>query len=116
MIRPNLRDDQWERIEHLLPGKTSDRGRSGRDNRMFVEAILWLARSGTPWRDLLPEFGNWNSVYQRFARWQKRGVWSVVFEELAKDSDWKEVFMDSSVIRAHQHTAGATGKTMPPSH
>jgi len=88
MVRLNLRDDQWERIQHRLPGKVSDRGRSGRDNRLFVEAILWLARSGAPWRDLPAEFGNWNSVYQRFARWQQRGVWSEVFQELAKESDF----------------------------
>jgi len=110
MARLNLRDDQWERIAHLLPGKASDRGRTGRDNRLFVEAALWLARAGAPWRDLPEEFGSWNSVYQRFARWQKRGVWCTVFEELAKDSDFEEVFMDSSVIRAHQHAAGAPKK------
>jgi len=92
-----LRDEQWERIQHLLPGKASDRGRSGYDNRLFVEAILWLARSGAPWRDLPAEFGNWNSVYQRFARWQKRGVWSGVFEELAKESNIEEFFVQHAV-------------------
>ncbi len=73
----------------MLPGQAGGRGRPGRDNRLFLEAILWLARTGAPWRDLPEEFGNWNSVYQRFARWQKRGVWSEVFEELAKDSDFE---------------------------
>ena len=112
MVRLNLRDDQWERIQHRLPGKASDRGRTGRDTRLFVEAILWLARSGAPWRDLPEAFGNWNSVYRRFARWQQRGVWSEVFEELAKDSDFEEVFIDSTVIRAHQHAAAAPKKTV----
>ena len=112
MVRLNLRDDQWERIEHLLPGKASDPGRSGADNRRFVEAILWLARAGAPWRDLPEEFGKWNSVYQRFARWQKRGVWVEVFEELAKDADFEEVFIDSTVIRVHQHGTGAAKKTV----
>jgi len=103
MVHLKLRDDQWERIQHLLPGKSSDRGRSGHDNRLFVEAILWLSHSGAPWRDLPAEFGNWNSVYQRFARWQKRGVWSGVFEELAKESDIEEeVFV--------QHAVGAPQK------
>jgi len=106
MVRLKLRNDQWERIEHLLPGKASDRGRTGRDNRLFMEAILWLARSGAPWRDLPAEFGNWNSVYQRFARWQKRGVWSEVFEELAKDAEFEGVFIDSPMIR----TAGVPQK------
>ena len=74
MPRLNLRDDQWDRIAHLLPGKPGDRGRSAADNRLFFEAVLWMARSGAPWRDLPAEFGLWNSVYQRFARWQKRGA------------------------------------------
>ncbi len=100
MVRLNLRDDQWERIQHRLPGKASDRGRTGRDNRLFVEVILWLARSGAPWRELPAAFGNWNSGYQRFARWHKHGVWSEVFEALAKDSDVEEVVIDSTVIRA----------------
>jgi transposase len=112
MVRLNLRDDQWERIEQMLPGKASDPGRSGADNRQFVEAILWLARAGAPWRDLPQELGKWNSVYQRFARWQKRGVWAKVFEELAKDADFEEVFIDSTVIRVHQHGAGALKKTV----
>lgn len=110
MARLNLRDDQWERIEHLLPGKRGDRGRSAADNRLFVEAVLWMARSGAPWRDLPEEFGLWNSVYQRFARWEKRGVWERIFTELAQDADFEEVFLDSTVIRVHQHAAGAQKK------
>jgi transposase len=110
MARLNLRDDQWDRIAHLLPGKPGDRGRTAADNRLFVEAVLWIARSGAPWRDLPKEFGSWNSVYQRFARWQKSGVWDRVFAELAEDSDFEEVFIDSTVIRVHQHAAGAQKK------
>jgi transposase len=110
MARLNLRDDQWERIEHLLPGKRGDRGRAAVDNRLFVEAVLWIARSGAPWRDLPEEFGPWNRVYQRFARWQKRGVWERIFTELAQDADFEEVFLDSTVIRVHQHAAGAQKK------
>ena len=111
MARLNLRDDQWERIAHMLPGKPGDRGRSAGDNRWFVEAVLWMARSGAPWRDLPEEFGRWNSVYQRFARWQKGGVWQRVFAALAGDADVEEVFIDSTVIRVHQHAAGAQKKT-----
>jgi transposase len=113
MPRLNLRDDQWERIAPLLPGKPGDRGRIAVDNRMFVEAVLWMARSGAPWRDLPEEFGLWNSVYQRFARWQKRGVWQRVFTVLAGDADFEEVFIDSTVIRVHQHAAGAPKKRAP---
>jgi len=103
----NLRDDQWERIAHLLPGKQGDRGRTAADNRLFVEAVLWMARSGAPWRDLPEAFGPWNSVYKRFARWQERRVWERVFAVLAEDGDFEEVFIDSTVIRVHQHAAGA---------
>lgn len=107
MARLNLRDDQWERIAHLLPGKPGDRGRTAADNRLFVEAVLWMARSGAPWRDLPETFGPWNSVYKRFARWQERGVWQRVFDALAGDADFEEVCIDSTVIRVHQHAAGA---------
>ena len=103
----NLRDDQWERIEHLMLGKQGDRGCTAADNRLFIEAVLWMARAGAPWRDLPEQFGLWNSVYKRFARWQERGVWERVFAALAEDGDFEEVFIDSTVIRVHQHAAGA---------
>lgn len=70
-----LRDDQWVRIEPFLHGKEGDRGRTGADNRLFVEAVLWMARTGAPWRDLPPAFGPWNSVFRRFSRWADKGVW-----------------------------------------
>lgn len=111
MARTRLTDDQWRRIEHLLAGKAGDPGRTGEDNRRFVEAVLWIARVGAPWRDLPKEFGPWNTAYQRFARWSEKGVWHRVFAELAKDADFEEVFMDSTIVRAHQHAAGAPKKT-----
>ena len=75
MIRHRLTDEQWSRIEDLVPGKPGDPGRSGKNNRLFVDAIVWMARTGTPWRDLSPFFGKWNSVWKRFRRWAKAGVW-----------------------------------------
>lgn len=111
MPRKILRDDPWKRIEAMLPGKASDRGRTAADNRLFVEAVLWIARSGAPWRDLPKAFGPWNSVYKRFARWSDNGVWHRVFAELANDADFEEVFLDSTIVRAHQHAAGAPKKT-----
>lgn len=97
MVRVVLRDDQFERIAALLPGKVSDPGRTASDNRLFVEAVLWIARTGSPWRDLPCQFGPWNSVYQRFARWSRSGVWHRVFAQLAQDADFEEVFIDMSV-------------------
>lgn len=111
MPRKILRDDQFARIESMLPGKASDVGVTAKDNRLFVEAVLWIARTGAPWRDLPRSFGPWNSVYKRFSRWSDRGVWHRVFEELAKEADFEEVFLDSTIVRAHQHAAGAPKKT-----
>jgi transposase len=110
MLRLLLRDDQWERIESLLQGKAGDRGRTGADNRLFVEAVLWIARTGVPWRDLPPEFGAWNSVFRRFSRWADKGVWQKIFATLSEDADFEEVFLDSTIVRAHQHAAGALKK------
>jgi transposase len=110
MVRRWLRDDQWQRLEPMLPGKPGDPGRAGEDNRQFIEAVLWIARTGSPWRDLPPEFGLWNSVYTRFARWSNNGVWQKVFGQLAKDADFEEVFLDSTIVRAHQHSSGAAKK------
>jgi transposase len=111
MTRLILRDDQYGRIETMLPGKASDVGVTAKDNRLFIEAVLWVARTGSPWRDLPKSFGPWNSAHKRFSRWSDRGVWHRVFAELAKDADFEEVFLDSTIVRAHQHAAGAPKKT-----
>jgi len=111
-MRRLLSNAQWARIERLLPGKATDVGRTAADNRLFVEAVLWVARTGAPWRDLPEHFGLWNSVYVRFARWSKSGVWQCVFMELSKDSDFRQVYLDSTIVRAHQHAAGAVKKTV----
>jgi transposase len=110
MVRRLLRDDQWERIEHLLPGKPGDPGRTGEDNRRFVEAVLWIARTGSPWRDLPDELGNWHTTYTRFARWSRAGVWARVAKAFSADADLEQLFIDSTIVRAHQHAAGAQKK------
>lgn len=112
MIRRELTDTQWARIERLVPGKEGDRGRHGADNRLFVDAVLWIARTGAPWRDLPDEFGNWNSVFQRFRRWAKAGRWESLFKELSVDSDCEYLIIDATIVRAHQHAAGGKGGTM----
>jgi transposase len=110
MVRKVLRDEQYQRIEALLPGKKGDPGYTAADNRLFVEAVLWMMRTGSPWRDLPECFGRWNSVYQRFARWSRKGVWQKIFAHLAEDADFEEAFIDSTIVRAHQHAAGASKK------
>jgi putative transposase len=109
LIRRELTSAQWRRIEQLVPGKEGDKGRHGEDNRLFVDAVLWIARSGAPWRDLPEDFGNWNSVFQRFRRWAKKGVWQRVFNALIENPDFEYLIIDSTVVRAHQHAAGAKG-------
>jgi putative transposase len=109
LIRRGLTDAQWRRIEGLVPGKEGDRGRHGEDNRLFVDAVLWLARAGAPWRDLPKEFGKWNSVFQRFRRWAKKGVWERIFNVLLENPDFEYLIIDSTLVRAHQHSAGAKG-------
>jgi transposase len=105
-----LTDQTWSRISPLLPGKDGDPGRSGANNRLFVEAVLHVARTGVPWRDLPSGFGAWNTVYKRFSRWGEAGIWERVFAELSKNADFSEVSIDSTSIRAHQHAAGAPKK------
>ena len=107
--RHELTDEQWMRIEPLLPGRKGVPGRSGEDNRRFVNAVIWIAKTGAPWRDLPERFGKWNSVFQRFNRWCKRGVWRRVNEALKDDLDAEHILLDSTIVRAHQHAAGAKG-------
>ena len=106
MRRHEITDDSWNRIMDLLPGKAGDPGVTAKDNRLFVNAVLWIAKTGAPWRDLPERFGNWNSVWRRFDRWARKGVWERVFREL-QDPDLEWLLIDSTVIRAHQHAAGA---------
>ena len=105
-----LRDDQWKRIEQLLPGKAGDRGVTAKDNRRFVEAVLWIMRTGSPWRDLPAEFGHWHRTYVRFSRWRETGVFERVAQALSGDADMEHLFIDSTIVRAHQHSAGAQKK------
>jgi len=108
--RYGLRDDQWERIQDLLPGREGHVGVTARDNRLFVEAVLYRYRAGIPWRDLPERFGAWKAVHTRFSRWAKAGVWERVFKYLVEDADNEYAMIDSTIVRAHQHGAGASKK------
>lgn len=110
MRRYELTDEEYEKIKDLLPGSEGDVGRHGEDNRLFINAVMWIARSGAPWRDLPERFGKWNTVFQRFNRWSKKGVWEDIFHALGKQSELEELMIDSTIIRAHQHAAGAKKK------
>lgn len=111
--RHELSDEQWQLISPHLPGQKKDPGRTADDNRMFVNAVLWIAKTGAPWRDLPERFGNWNSVFVRYNRWSKRGVWQRLLEVLGGDPDLEHLLLDSTIVRAHQHAAGAKGGKLP---
>jgi putative transposase len=105
--REHLSDEQWTKIKALLLGRRERPGAPGKNDRLFFEAVFWMMRTGAPWRDLPQHFGNWNSVYKRFRDWVKKGIWKRLFETLKEDPDFEWIMIDSSVIRAHQHAAGA---------
>jgi transposase len=112
MRRHEIKDEDWARIRDMLPGQPGDPGVTAKDNRLFVNAVLWIARTGAPWRDLPERFGPWGSVWKRFDRWARKGVWRRVFEVLL-DPDLEWLIIDSTVVRAHQHAAGACKKGAP---
>ncbi len=110
MRRFKLSDEQWvRRPSGLLSGKAGDPGQPAKNNRLFLDAVLWIVRTGAPWRDLPERFGDWNSTFQRFNRWAKKGGWLRVFDAL-QDPDFEWVMLDSTIIRAHVHAAGAPKK------
>ena len=115
MRRGELTDEQWEKLAPLLPPQRPEVGRPAQDHRLILNAILWIVRTGAPWRDLPERYGSWNTVASRFYRWVKAGVWQRVLEALQQQADaegridWEKHSVDSTIIRAHQHAAGAKG-------
>ncbi len=109
--RYELSEAQWVRIAPMLPGKTGDPGRTGSDNRLFVNGCLWVLRSGAHWRDLPERYGKWKTVHRRFSRWCHAGVWEQVFQALTTDRDNQYLMLDSTIVRMHQQAA--TGKRGP---
>jgi transposase len=110
--RYGLRDDQWERIKDLLPGREETVGVTAKDNRLFIEAVLYRYRAGIPWRDLPERFGHFRVVHMRHMRWSKTGVWERIFKHLSDDHDNEYAMIDATIVRAHQHSAGARKKAV----
>jgi transposase len=104
-----LRDAQWERIKEVWPGRDGHVGVTAKDTRLFVEAVLYRYRAGIPWEDLPERFGAWKKVHTRLRRGAKGGVWETIFNYLAEDPDNAYAMIDSTIVRAHQHRAGAQG-------
>jgi len=103
--RYELSDVQWERLEGLLPGRVETVGRTAADNRVFVNGVLWVLRSGARWHDLPERYGKYKSLHKRFGRWAESGVWDKVFHELVADRKNQYLMIDSTIVRAHQQAA-----------
>lgn len=110
MRRHELDEKQFKKIEKLLPGRKDSVGVTAKNNRNFINAIYWIFKTGAPWRDLPERYGDWKNVHRRFSRWAKTGVFDRIFRVLSEDADMKFLAMDGSVIKAHQHAAGAAKK------
>lgn len=108
MVRRKLDDRQWQKIATFLKAD-GHMGRPPKDDRMFIEAVLWWRRTGVPWRDLPSEFGPWKSVFNRFDRWARTGKWQRLFDAVRTDVDREWFSIDSTINRAHQHAAGGKG-------
>jgi len=109
MERLSLSDAQWGRMEPHCLGKPSDPGRSGSDNRLFLEAVLWIARTGSPWRDLPAAFGRWNTIFKRYRDWVKADVFQRLFEATSDEPDMEFAMVDGTIVKVHRHGQGAKG-------
>ncbi len=107
--RHDISDDAWALIAPHLPGKTGDWGGIAKDNRQFINAVIWIFRTGAPWRDLPSEYGNWNSAHKRFCRWRDNGTWERLFQTVIDEPDFEWLMIDASHAKAHRHAAGAVG-------
>ncbi|MDH3660049.1 MAG: IS5 family transposase [Alphaproteobacteria bacterium] len=107
MPAPRFRDEQWDRVYQILRDLPGLYIRQEAATRRFVETVLWMARAGCAWRLLPEEYGAWNSVYKRFARWQEKGVWQALLDRLSEEADVEWLMLDSTVVRAHACAAGA---------
>lgn len=102
MVRMVLTDEKWDKIKPLLPQERGYWGRPSRSHREIIEGILWILRTGAPWRDLPSEYGPWSSCYNRFNRWTGQGVWTKIWDVLKNDADNENYSIDGSYVKAHQ--------------
>jgi transposase len=109
MDRLMVTDAPWAKMEPFGLGKPSDPGRTGGNNRLFLEAVLWIVRTGSPWRDLPPLFGKWNTVFKRFRDWVKADVFKSMFDAVADEPDMEYAMVDATIVKVHRHGQGAKG-------
>ena len=107
MHRHNILDHAWSLLAPLLPGRRGAWGGGAKDNRLFVNAIFWILRTGAPWRDLPERYGSWQTVYSHFRKWIEDGTLDNIFRVLSLEAELTELSIDASIVKAHQHSAGA---------
>ena len=107
--RHDISDEVWKLLRPLLPGEAGSWGGIAKDNRNFINAVFWILRTGAPWRDLPPDYGNWNTAFRRFSRWSNKGIWDKIREGLIKEPDFEWLMIDGTHIKVHPHAAGAKG-------
>ena len=107
--RHDISDRVWELLEPHLLGRKGTCGGNARDNRQFINAVFWILRTGAPWRDLPPDYGDWKNTHRRFCRWRDKGVWEGLLEKLVDEADFEWLMIDASHIKVHPHAAGARG-------
>lgn len=107
--RHDISDNVWSLLEPHLPGREGAWGGRAKDNRLFINAVFWILRTGAPWRDLPGDYGDWKNTHRRFCRWRDKGVWEALLEQLVTDPDFEWLMIDASHIKVHPHAAGARG-------
>ena len=107
--RHGISDRVWSLLDPHLPGRAGSWGGVAEDNRRFINAIFWILRTGAPWRDLPPDYGDWKNAHRRFCRWRDKGIWEGLLEQLVDDPDYEWLMIDASHIKVHPHAAGAKG-------
>ena len=107
--RHDISDKDWTALEPHLPGQSGQWGGVAQDNRRFVNAVFWILRTGAPWRDLPPDYGDWKNTHRRFCRWRDKGVWETLLERLIDEPDYEWLMIDASHCKVHPHAAGARG-------
>ena len=107
--RHDISEEFWSKLEPLLPGRKGSWGGVAEDNRKFINAVFWILRTGAPWRDLPPDYGDWKNTHRRFCRWRDKGIWEKLLEQLVGEKDLEWIMIDATYIKAHMHACGAKG-------
>ena len=107
--RHDISQKIWDLLDPHVPGSSGSVGRPASDNRLFINAVFWIIRTGAPWRDLPPDLGDWKNTQRRFSRWRDRGIWEKLLDLLIDEPDYEWLMIDATHCKAHPHASGAVG-------